>query len=230
MTNSMSETHHSDGTPRFSLLQSVRRAYQRFGWPWQPTEGYKRLERRAEIRDELEISRPREYARRMSLAADVARATDAAWTARSRDCEHPRPSARDLERRRQADQIRRRAPDRRARLHAALDRMLDRNRRAQDLDENLELGDSRNDFEPHQDPHFANLAEKSDRHPARAADAQNDRALRRLQAAYDDRRQAGATNLEACQPSEDRHAFDADEDRIAAEHGCKPWETPYVAI
>ena len=235
MTNSMTETHHSDGTPRFSLLQSVRRAYRRFGWPWQPTEGYRRLERRAEIRDELEISRPREYQRRMILAADVARATDARWTARSRDCEHPfrtvdsrraRPG-----RTRDDDSQRRRAADRRARLHAALDRLLDGNRRAQDLDEDLELGDSRNDFEPDQrDFHLANLAEKSDRHPVRAADAQNDHALRRLQQAYDDWRATGGTNLEACQPTEDRHAFDADVDPIKARFGIKPWEVTTTAI
>ena len=147
--------------------------------------------------------------------------TSAGRRAQSRDCEHSF---------RTVDSQRRRADDRRARLHAVLDRLLDRDRRAQDFDpdQDLELGDSgERDFEPDQrDPHFANLKE-SDRRPAH--DAADDRANARLEAEYALRRQAGATSAEVYQPA-DQHGFDSSEDRIAAEHGCKPWETPYVGI
>lgn len=43
--------YHGDGTPRWSLLRSIRRAYQALGWPMHRTPGSRRLEARARALD-----------------------------------------------------------------------------------------------------------------------------------------------------------------------------------
>ena len=114
MTLTFDQQHHADGSPRFSFLQRIKRAYDAFGWRFidHRAPGMTRMLRRARALDTLERVNPAEYRRRMSLTVQRAIAMDAAECAPGRVAR-----TKDRDARQNAY---------RQRMHRALDHLLER--------------------------------------------------------------------------------------------------------